>query len=73
VGPLPVLQTLRDKEPFYRRGDISEGTGDCPLSQASALGDAVSDSRRYGFRGPLSLASENGRKFSDVSGFRKRL
>ena len=29
-GPLPVLQTFRDKEPFSRRGGNSEGTGDCP-------------------------------------------
>jgi hypothetical protein len=39
LGPLSVLQTLRDKEPFYRRGGISEGTGDCPLDRASGLGD----------------------------------
>jgi hypothetical protein len=24
VGPLPVLQTLRDKKPFYRRGGIQK-------------------------------------------------
>jgi hypothetical protein len=24
LGPLPVLQTLRDKEPFYRRGGIQK-------------------------------------------------
>ena len=27
-GPLPVLQTLRDKEPFSRRGGFPKGTGD---------------------------------------------
>jgi hypothetical protein len=34
-----VLQTLRDKEPFYRRGGNSEGTGDCPWAGALELGN----------------------------------
>ena len=38
LGPLPVLQTLRGKEPFYRRRGFRR-TGDCPLDRASVLGD----------------------------------
>jgi hypothetical protein len=39
VGPLPALQTLRDKEPFYRSGGNSERTGDCPWAWALELGN----------------------------------
>ena len=35
VGPLPVLQTFRGKEPFSRRGGLPLGTGDCPKSRIS--------------------------------------
>jgi hypothetical protein len=49
LGPLPVLQTLWDKEPFYRRRGIQKGTGDCPLGRASALGDGGFRFRRSGF------------------------
>ena len=30
LGPLPVLKTLRDKEPFSPAWRDLEGTGDCP-------------------------------------------
>jgi hypothetical protein len=32
LGPLPVLKTLRDKEPFSPAWRDSERTGDCPLA-----------------------------------------
>jgi hypothetical protein len=44
LGPLPVLKTLRDKEPFYRHGGIQKERDDCPLGRASGLGDGVSGS-----------------------------
>ena len=32
MGPLPVLKTLRDKEPFSLHGGIQERAGDCPMA-----------------------------------------
>ena len=50
LGPLPVLKTLRDKEPFSPAWRDLEGTGDCPpVGRASALGFRF---RRSGFPDP---------------------
>ena len=48
LGPLLVLQTLRGKEPFYRRRGIQKERVIVPWGRASALGDGGFRFRRSG-------------------------
>jgi hypothetical protein len=49
VGPLPVLQTLWDKEPFSRHGGLQKERVIVSEAGPSALGDNGSRFRRSGF------------------------
>src|SRR5262245_5677129 len=64
LGPLPVLKTFWDKEPFSRPGGIQKRTGDCPVGRASELGD-----RSFRFRRSASVMGTVNRRahFQDFS------
>ena len=48
IGAAAGAKDIADKEPFYRRGGIRKGTGDCPWAGASELGDGGFRFRRSG-------------------------
>jgi hypothetical protein len=61
LGPLPVLQTLRDKEPFYWLAGIQKRTGDCPTGRGVGIGDLV-----FGSDAPVLV------RFASLSSFPSR-